>query len=393
MWCCFFTLTSINWKFFGFGSRDKNRSIYTTHHTPKMDPSLIDRIQATCDHFSVVLLWVDNYFRTAQATSRRAQKQIPSSPTFNDWEVLQRSLAVWANRELTAAGKRGREREYRQALGLSGGNHPSARSSLGTHPALRGEEEEGGSVGEVPADEDDGSWMERATDKKIEKTLYAIDWALFEIDTIVKQAIDALNLIPSPVRIRFRDPFASSSSPANGHSHGEPPSAAAPMSPKGTPAETRVDGRTPRTAEYEARKGIPNDRTPHMVEHEANIMRNAWIRLKSQYGFIESRHLVDLNAYSDMREEHDNKWFVADYVIKGAAGLKNAANAANAAKAGNGAEAAAADAKAAATMTTTTTYSGSGSGSIGASEKPWKRRKAKRVCLGMNRISKDRSGW
>lgn len=138
--------------------------------------------------------------------------------------------------------------------------------------------------GEIDERDDEEGMMERATERKIAKSLHAIEWAMYEIDGIAKQAIEDLQVTPPPVRVTFRDPWIADANKlskrhANSNSNGT---------------------RNKQPAAETTSEKIPNDRTPGMVHYEAEIQRITWLRLKSRYEFIANKHLVDLRDYSDV---------------------------------------------------------------------------------------------
>lgn len=90
--------------------------------------------------------------------------------------------------------------------------------------------------------DNDDNWVERATNLKITKTLATITCTLGEVEQIAKQAIEDLRINPAPVRVDFKNPFATSA--AGG-------------------------------------KKIADERTPQMAEYEAKVLKSAWLRLKS----------------------------------------------------------------------------------------------------------------
>ena len=199
-----------------------------------MDSSMQANVQSTYDRFDFVLKILIKYHQVIGTTSRRAQNQIPLTPSIDDWFTLQDSLQHWANREHAATKIRLQRYETMWFT-------PAAAAAV---------------------EAEDDRWIERATNNKIIKTLHAIDWTLYEIDQIVREAIQDIRVNPAPVRVKFTNPFA------------------------------------PTVA-------IPNDRTPQMAEYEAQILRTAWLRLKSRFEFLEKKYLVDLDAYSDVLQA----WF------------------------------------------------------------------------------------
>lgn len=237
-----------------------------------MDPLLTTEIRSVLETFQFTLNVLKKYYGAVLKTSRRAQAEIPQKPSIHDWYALEQSFNQWALREWRAAQTR-----Y------------DLRSEMMLPARARG----------LPEREiEDGGWIERAANRKIMNTFAIIRSTLDEIDQTAKQAIEELQIYPAPVRIRFRDPFAtpsnSSATSSSGKSTGETKS---PSSSGRNSYETKT------TSSFETRSDrIPNDRTPEMVGHEAKIMRTTWLRLKSRYEFLSTRHLANLEAYSDSLE-------------------------------------------------------------------------------------------